>query len=263
MLVVLAVVPFFIAESFCNARNCCPNYQIATESGCLANEKGAACNFDSEPRCGQATNFFMQLADAVNGFAIMSEGMDAWRDLPGSKIHDIPPHLLHNAGLFLGPTLPPVSFVLECAAGVVCDMYVSFYECGDCPNKDGGFSVIASLEGWTKVPCQMRFSTGSDSQTRHRLVTYVKNIPSGGKTTVIVPAELGLGFFLFAPGEPCHTYNSAVACASGVAPRSCKWDPKKELCSIGYCPVPKGPFLGLKCSSFSCAYDDVALRGLL
>ena len=262
MLILLAAVPLLVAKTFCNGRDCCPNYQVLMESGdgCLANSHGEECYFKSDPRCPTA-DYFKQPAvpgaDAARGPAVMMEGMDAWIDMPGSQIHNIPPHMQYSPALFLGAHMPPIAFVIECDPSITCDMYISFYECGDCANLDGDFPALAAIDGWTKVPCQMRFTTGTTSN-RHRLVTYVKNIPSAPPTLVIVPNIMKLGFFTFSIGEPCHTHD-AVACAAAVPPMGCKWDASTQQCSIGYCPAPRGPYLGEKCSDHACALDEVSI----
>ena len=250
MLALLA--PCLLLQAICSGRRCCANYQVATPTGCLENELGAACE---HPNCPQANYFFLG-SDSARGPTTMREGMDAWLALPGSQIHNIPPHLLDNPVLFSGLETEPLQGTLFCGPGGVCEFYLSFYECGDCPNKDAGFQAIAARDGWKKVPCQMRFTTGSGSLTHHRLVTYVISTKEvGPRLDIDVPAGVGLAFVTAALGEECFHYDEA-SCA--IVPK-CYWDVRAGQCSVGYCAAPRGPVLNERCSSHGCAYDDPAL----
>ena len=250
MLALLA--PCLLLQAICSGRRCCANYQVATPTGCLENELGAACE---HPNCPPA-DYLSLGASAIRGQVTIREGMAAWADLPGSQIHNIPRHMLDNPALFLGLEMRHLEGTVPCAPGLVCEVFLSFYECGDCPNKDAGFPAIAARDGWKKMPCQMRFTTGSGSLTHHRLVTYrVTGATLGPVTRIVIPAGVGLGFITFVNGADCVSYNEATCNSVNI----CRWDAGAGQCSVGYCAAPRGPVLNEKCSSHGCAYDDPAL----
>ena len=256
MSVLLTVLPSVLLQAICNDRQCCPNYQRMNPSAvCEANAVGAEC---TGAACAKADYFFGAGLGpkAIRGATTMQEGMDAWLDLPGSQIHNIPEHLLNNPVLFIGvDTVGALTGTITCGSGMVCEFYLSFYECGDCPNKPVGFYAIAARDGWKRMPCQMRFTTGSDSLTRHRLVTYVITATYGSPAYVGIPEGVGLAFLTVATGEDCLSYPPTICAA---VPK-CYWDTNAGHCSVGYCQVPRGPVLNQRCSDHSCAYDDVAL----
>eukprot|EP01061_Rhynchopus_euleeides_P033304 TRINITY_DN557_c0_g1_i1.p2 TRINITY_DN557_c0_g1~~TRINITY_DN557_c0_g1_i1.p2 ORF type:complete len:268 (+),score=83.83 TRINITY_DN557_c0_g1_i1:103-906(+) len=182
--------------------------------------------------------------------AILADGVDAWPDLMGSRLHT-PPAFLELLPVTMGEWQLAVgsSVKFTCpdtpAVTDVCVAWVFFYTCSHtCVTKyQGGLPGLLSVTpGWERNQCAPRFSTGVLRGYYHPMGAFRKQLARGESTMFSIPgAEAGefLAFGIDGKGLDCARHTTAGTCPTATG--KCMWDAVNSECRPTDCKGGRGP----------------------
>eukprot|EP01061_Rhynchopus_euleeides_P008660 TRINITY_DN177_c0_g1_i14.p1 TRINITY_DN177_c0_g1~~TRINITY_DN177_c0_g1_i14.p1 ORF type:complete len:262 (+),score=82.78 TRINITY_DN177_c0_g1_i14:135-920(+) len=195
--------------------------------------------------------------------ALLADGVDAWPNLMGSKLHD-PPAFLELLPTTLGdwslPQGTDVKFTCPDSTKIadVCEAWVFFYSCPhSCSGQyQGGVPGLLMVEGWTRGQCAPRFTTGVGSGFKHPMGSLRKHLARGESYTFTVPNDAEfLAFGIDKDGEECGKHTQVGQCP--VATGRCKWE--SGACVPTDCKNTfSGPFTNNPCPE--CPWEGLVPR---
>eukprot|EP01061_Rhynchopus_euleeides_P003970 TRINITY_DN1327_c0_g1_i1.p1 TRINITY_DN1327_c0_g1~~TRINITY_DN1327_c0_g1_i1.p1 ORF type:complete len:285 (+),score=75.43 TRINITY_DN1327_c0_g1_i1:85-855(+) len=193
---------------------------------------------------------------------LLADGVDAWPDLMGAKLHDHPAFmelLPTTLGQWRLPFGTGVKYTCPDSTKIadVCDAWVFFYTCPQvCSSTyQGGLPGKLMLEGWERTQCAPRFVTGAGSGFKHPMGGLRIQLARGETVRFELPgtAEF-VAFGIDKDGMRCHTYLDASTCP--VSTGRCAW--RDGACKLVDCrSTAAGP--GLPCPE--CPWEGVISRG--
>ena len=163
---------------------------------------------------------------------LLSSGVDAWPNLDGSTLRDVPPFMrlmpttLANWRMKSGTTVK-FSCPNEPSLIDVCDAWVFFYSCPQsCVTKyQGGLQgQLAALPGWERTQCAPSFWTNAPGMTFvHPMGSFRMQLAPGQSTEFDLQDDAEfLGFGIDSNGEDCTKHMDENSCP--VAGGRCRWE---------------------------------------
>ena len=179
----------------------------------------------------------------------MAEGVDAWPDLPGSKLSSPPKFMELMPTVFSNWQLPGGSCVrFHCPNEPdlidVCDVWVFYYRCPQSCSTEyqGGLPGLLDLaHGWERTQCGPRFETGvSGTSFKHPTAGFRMQLEPGMSTSITLPATSEfISFGIDANGIDCTLFNTADTCP--VLGGRCRWENDEcinQTCKGRFGPAP-------------------------
>ena len=180
---------------------------------------------------------------------LLSSGVDAWPDLDGSTLRDVPPFMrlmpttLGNWDMVSGTKVkfscPNEPYLIE-----VCDAWVFFYSCPQScvTTYQGGLQgQLAALPGWERTQCAPSFWTNAPGMTFvHPMASFRMQLAPGESTEfdLLDNAEF-LAFGIDSNGVDCTKFKDEPSCP--VSGSRCKWDAEVSVCLNQNCKGRFGP----------------------
>ena len=180
---------------------------------------------------------------------LLSSGVDAWPNLDGSTLRDVPPFMrlmpttLANWDMESG-TKVKFSCPNEPSLIEVCDAWVFFYSCPQScvTTYQGGLQgQLAALPGWERTQCAPSFWTNAPGMTFvHPMASFRMQLAPGQSTEfdLLGDAEF-LAFGIDSNGVDCTKHLDQNTCP--VAGGRCKWDVDSGMCMNQDCKGRFGP----------------------